>query len=110
MHEITQRIIAFNQPKLPAMVGVKYRLMQENMFRFLLTASSHLRSSGQDGSSITDQLKAFAQEAGWQEAILAYAVRYSVIMKGYYKDFMDDYATKILQPADTREEQVIDVA
>jgi uncharacterized protein (DUF2252 family) len=76
----------------------------------MLTASSHLRSSGQDGSSITDQLKTFAQEAGWQEAVLAYAIRYSATMKDYYRDFMIDYATNILQPADSQEEPVIAVA
>ena len=76
----------------------------------MLTASSHLRSSGQDGSSITDQLKAFAREAGWQEAVLAYAKRYSAIVKEYYRDFMDDYATNILQPAEPRKDEIIAVA
>jgi uncharacterized protein (DUF2252 family) len=34
MHEATERIIAFNSDRLPKMVKLKYRLMQENTFRF----------------------------------------------------------------------------
>lgn len=76
----------------------------------MLTASSHLRSSGQDGSAITDQLKAFAQEAQWQEAILFYAQRYSTTVRTYYEEFIEDLTTGIGQQPDLAEEKVINVA
>ena len=59
----------------------------------MLTASSQLRSTGQQGSAITDELKAFAQDPAWQDAVLEYAVRYSYKVKEYYRDFMADYIT-----------------
>src|ERR1700743_3675717 len=34
MNSVTERIIAFNESKLPKMRPLKYRLMQENAFRF----------------------------------------------------------------------------
>jgi uncharacterized protein (DUF2252 family) len=53
----------------------------------MLTASSQLRSTGQDGSAITDELKAFAGATAWQEAVLDYAIKYSYRVKSYYKAF-----------------------
>jgi uncharacterized protein (DUF2252 family) len=57
----------------------------------MLTASSQLRSTGQDGSAITDDLKRFAADTAWPEKVLAYARQYSFTVKGYYADFLEDY-------------------
>ncbi|HTI10331.1 MAG TPA: DUF2252 family protein [Puia sp.] len=59
----------------------------------MLTASSQLRSSGQDGSAITDNLKQFASDKVWQEAVLEYARQYSFTVKKYYIEFLEDYRT-----------------
>lgn len=59
----------------------------------MLTASSQLRSSGQDGSAITDNLKQFASDKVWQEAVLEYARQYSFTVKKYYTEFLEDYRT-----------------
>lgn len=56
----------------------------------ILTASAQLRSSGQDGSAITDDLKRFGSQEGWQESVLSYAARYSERMQEYYKAFLED--------------------
>ena len=34
MSEVTEKILAFNQDRLPEMVQMKYRFMKENMYRF----------------------------------------------------------------------------
>ena len=57
----------------------------------MLTASSQLRSTGQDGSAITDELKQFARDTKWPEKVLEYARQYSYTVKGYYTDFLEDY-------------------
>ena len=57
----------------------------------MLTASSELRSSGQDSSATTDELKRFAADTNWQEPVLNYARRYSYQVQEYYKDFISDY-------------------
>jgi hypothetical protein len=57
----------------------------------MLTASAQLRSSGQDGSAITDELKRFAADAAWQDKILEYARQYVGRVKTYYADFLQDY-------------------
>jgi len=57
----------------------------------MLTASAQLRSTGQDGSAITDELKRFAGDPAWQEKILIYAQQYAAKVKAYYGDFLQDY-------------------
>jgi uncharacterized protein (DUF2252 family) len=59
----------------------------------MLTASSQLRSTGQEGSAITDDLKRFATDPAWPEKVLAYARQYSYTVKAYYTDFLQDYKT-----------------
>jgi uncharacterized protein (DUF2252 family) len=59
----------------------------------MLTASSQLRSSGQEGSATTDELKRFAADVAWPEKVLEYARQYSYRVKGYYADFLEDYQT-----------------
>src|ERR1700735_1596690 len=41
MHEGTKRIVAFNHNRMPTMVGMKYKFMRENLFRFF-RGSCHL--------------------------------------------------------------------
>lgn len=55
-----------------------------------LAASSHIRSSGQDGSCITDDLKAFGRRDDWQDAVLKYAREYAMRMNVYYQAFLHD--------------------
>ncbi|MEP6746292.1 MAG: DUF2252 family protein [Bacteroidota bacterium] len=57
----------------------------------MLTASSQLRSSGRQGSAITDELIAFGQSDQWQQAILQYAIDYSHEVKKYYWNFLKDF-------------------
>ncbi len=75
------------------LLGDRYRDMYSVVDSMaMLTASSQLRSSGQDGSAITDELKRFAQDESWQDAVLAYAERYASRMQVYYMDFLHDCA------------------
>jgi uncharacterized protein (DUF2252 family) len=55
-----------------------------------LTASAQLRSSGRQGSAITDELIAFAQIGQWQK-ILTYAINYAKQVKLDYREFMTGY-------------------
>ncbi|MES1226977.1 MAG: DUF2252 family protein, partial [Bacteroidota bacterium] len=57
----------------------------------MLTASSQLRSSGRQGSANADELIAFGQNDQWQEAIIKYAIAYSIRVKKYYIQFLQDY-------------------
>ena len=57
----------------------------------MLTASSQLRSSGQQGSAITDELKKFGEDETWQEPLLNYAVAYSHQVKINYTTFLQGY-------------------
>ena len=57
----------------------------------MLMASSQLRSTGQDGSAVTDDLKRFAADTAWQDRLLEYAKGYADRMKAYYADFLEDY-------------------
>ena len=57
----------------------------------MLMASSQLRSTGQDGSAVTDDLKRFAADTAWQDKVLEYARGYADRMKAYYADFLEDY-------------------
>src|SRR5580692_11684039 len=50
----------------------------------MLMASSQLRSTGQDGSAVTDDLKRFASDTAWQDQVLEYAKGYAERMKAYY--------------------------
>jgi uncharacterized protein (DUF2252 family) len=57
----------------------------------MLMASSQLRSTGQDGSAVTDELKRFAANTAWQDQVLEYAKGYAERMKAYYAEFLEDY-------------------
>jgi Uncharacterized protein conserved in bacteria (DUF2252) len=56
----------------------------------MLTASAQLRSSGQDGSTTADELKAFGRIEDWQEGILRYAAQYATRVKDHYEEFVAD--------------------
>lgn len=51
----------------------------------MLAASGQIRSGGQQGSSITDELKAFGHRKPWQTEVLKYA-------KSYSRQVLADYA------------------
>ncbi len=57
----------------------------------MLTASSQLRSSGFQGSGITDELMAFGLDTRWQEAILNYAMQYTHRIRLDYLDFLNAF-------------------
>jgi uncharacterized protein (DUF2252 family) len=56
-----------------------------------LTASAQLRSSGRQGSAITDELIAYAEQSGWHSALLNYAQQYAGQVKKDYDEFMKGY-------------------
>ena len=98
------------QEMQPAKDSINFRLLRDryrDMYSVIdsmaiLTASAQLRSSGQDGSAITDELKAFGRDEGWQEAVLAYAAQYARRVHDYYEAFVAD--ARIYGLADEAEE------
>jgi hypothetical protein len=56
-----------------------------------LTASSHLRSSGRQGSAPADELIAFGKDHHWQEGLLQYAVAYAAKTKEDYQVYFKAY-------------------
>jgi uncharacterized protein (DUF2252 family) len=89
------------QEMQPAKDSINFKLLKDryrDMYSVIdsmgmLTASSQLRSSGQDGSATTDELKRFAAGADWQEKVIAYAERDAERVQRYYDDFMADCLT-----------------
>lgn len=86
------------QEMQPSKDSIKFPLLRDryrDMYAVIdsmamLTASAQLRSSGQDGSATTDELKAFGLAEGWQEVVLDYAARYAQVVKENYELFMED--------------------
>jgi len=70
----------------------------------MLTASSQLRSSGQSGSAITDELITFAQNSDWEDDLLYYAKQYTQQVEKYYNDFMREFP-KLHQRESRREKR-----
>ncbi|WP_448701486.1 DUF2252 domain-containing protein [Mucilaginibacter sp. AW1-3] len=56
-----------------------------------LSASAHLRSSGRQGSAITDDLMAFGDNGSWQDELIKYSKNYAKQAKEDYKKFLKDY-------------------
>jgi len=80
------------------LLGDRYRDMYtviDNMA--MLTASSQLRSSGQRGSAITDELKEWAQNVKWQDAVLDYAHSYSKTVQADYKYYCAQYFSQVIR-------------
>jgi uncharacterized protein (DUF2252 family) len=86
------------QEMQPAKDSIDFRLLRDryrDMYSVIdsmamLTASAQLRSSGQDGSAITDELKAFGRDEHWQGAVLTYAAQYARRVHDYYEAFVAD--------------------
>nr|MBA4168559.1 DUF2252 family protein [Chitinophagaceae bacterium] len=79
------------------LLGNRYRDMYtviDNMA--MLTASAQLRSSGQKGSAITDDLKNWAQNVKWQDAVLEYAKLYSKTVQEDYKYYCAQYYSGVI--------------
>jgi uncharacterized protein (DUF2252 family) len=57
----------------------------------MLTSSSQLRSSGRQGSAITDDFIRFGQDKDWQDIILQYAINYAHNVRKDYFNFLKDY-------------------
>jgi len=58
----------------------------------LLSASTHLRSGGRQGSAIIDELIAYGQNDQWQGVVLQYALNYAKQVKGDYNEFKKSLA------------------
>jgi uncharacterized protein (DUF2252 family) len=86
------------QEMQPSKDSINFRLLRDryrDMYSVIdsmamLTASAQLRSSGQDMSATTDELKGFGLQEGWQEAILLYASKYALRVKQNYDAFVVD--------------------
>jgi uncharacterized protein (DUF2252 family) len=86
------------QEMQPAKDSINFRLLRDryrDMYSVIdsmamLTASAQLRTSGQDGSAPTDELKAFGKEEGWQAAILNYAAQFALRVQENYEAFVAD--------------------
>lgn len=72
--------------------GGKLRRLEKVMVSMgEITAWGHLRSSGRQGSTITDELIDFARTDGWQHEVIAYARMYSAKLETDYKEYCDAY-------------------
>lgn len=56
----------------------------------MLTASSHLRSAGRQGSASADELIAFGKNDQWQDTVVQYAINYAHEVKKNYLLFLKD--------------------
>jgi uncharacterized protein (DUF2252 family) len=56
-----------------------------------LTASAQLRSSGRDGSAITDEMIRFGAQQDWTNPLLDFAEAYAAQVEKDYKEYCDDY-------------------
>ena len=65
----------------------------------LLTASSQIRSSGMNGSGITDELIAFGSRKDWQEFVVNYAKEYAEQVSRDFKQFRKDYRNNVFKPS-----------
>ncbi|AYL95210.1 DUF2252 domain-containing protein [Mucilaginibacter celer] len=63
-----------------------------------LTASSHLRSGGMQGSSIIDDLIAFGKSEEWQPLLTNYAENYAAKVRSDYRQFIKDYKKGLFKP------------
>jgi len=63
----------------------------------LLTASSQIRSSGMNGSAITDDLIAFGARQDWQEFVVNYAKEYAEQVRRDFQQFRKDYRDEVFK-------------
>jgi|SRR6185437_7329905 len=91
LNDFDEAILAPISWEIVRLLDDRYRDMYSVIHSMgILAASSHIRSGGQDGSCITDELKAFGRRDDWQDAVFAYARDYANRMKGYYQAFHRD--------------------
>jgi uncharacterized protein (DUF2252 family) len=57
----------------------------------VLTASAQVRSSGRQGSAISDELIAFGNEPHWQDSVLQFAKRYAAQVGADYQEFVGTF-------------------
>jgi uncharacterized protein (DUF2252 family) len=57
-----------------------------------LTASAQLRSSGREGSAITDALISFGTDVSWQKSVTNYAGKYALQVEKDYQEFCKAFA------------------
>jgi uncharacterized protein (DUF2252 family) len=82
----------------PVKDTIKFKLLKDyrDMYQVIddmaaLTASAQLRCGGMQGSGTIDDLMAFGLDQGWQEAVIDYARKYAITVKGYYKSYLKEY-------------------
>lgn len=63
----------------------------------MLTASAQLRSSGQRGSAITDELKHWSRETKWQEDVLEYARHYASVVRDDYRFYCAQHFSGVIR-------------
>jgi len=63
----------------------------------MLTASAQLRSSGRQGSAMTDDLVSFGENNLWIEEILKYAQQYTARVKKDYEEFVSGFSGGVYQ-------------
>ncbi|MEO6520592.1 MAG: DUF2252 family protein [Mucilaginibacter sp.] len=81
----------------PVKDTIKFKLLKDyrDMYQVIddmaaLTASAQLRSGGMQGSATIDELMAFGQDQGWQEAVISYARKYAATTKKYYRQYLKE--------------------
>jgi uncharacterized protein (DUF2252 family) len=82
----------------PVKDSIKFKQLEDyrDMYQVVddmaaLTASGQLRCGGMQGSGTIDDLMAFGQDQGWQEAVIAYSQQYARRTKQYYKSYVKDF-------------------
>jgi uncharacterized protein (DUF2252 family) len=82
----------------PVKDTIKFKLLKDyrDMYQVVgdmasLTASAQLRSGGMQGSGTIDELMAFGNDHGWQEAVIAYARKYAGQTKKDFQQFKREW-------------------
>lgn len=88
----------------PVKDTIKFKLLRDyrDMYQVIgdmaiLTASSHLRSGGMQGSSIIDDLIAFGKSTEWRQILVDYAAGYAERLKKDYRQFCRDYKNGLFE-------------
>ncbi len=98
-HTIFRKQSYLIQEMQPVKDSINFKLVKKNYRDIyqviddmaILTASSQLRSSGRQGSAITDELIAFGEDTQWQEKVMNYALKYVEQVKSDYAQYVSDY-------------------
>jgi uncharacterized protein (DUF2252 family) len=82
----------------PVKDTIKFKLLKDyrDMYQVVgdmasLTASAQLRSGGMQGSGTIDELMAFGNDHGWQEAVITYARKYAGQTKKDFQQFKREW-------------------